>query len=140
MLGITPSMSDPFESEFAEAIRALDRGALRGLQALLQEDGAPERDRLMRDLMRVPQSEGTRLLGQPLAICDTDRAARLEVLRGIRDALGDTPASGLPKPWTPFSMPTHAHPSVAAFMQVGVGYRIPWFESACLCPVRHGSI
>ena len=43
----------------------------------------------MRDLMRVPPSVGSRLLGQLVAICDEDRAARLEVLRGIRDALGD---------------------------------------------------
>jgi hypothetical protein len=39
--------------------------------------------------MRAPHSEGTRLLSQLVAICDTDRAARLEVLRGIRDALAD---------------------------------------------------
>jgi hypothetical protein len=80
-------MADPFESEYAEPLRALDRGALRRLQALLQDDSADERDRLMHDLMRVPHSMGTSLLGQLVAICDTDRAARLEVLRGIRDAL-----------------------------------------------------
>ena len=82
-------MADPFESTYAEPLRALDRQALRRLGDLLQDDSANERDRLMRELMRVPHSEGTRLLGQLLAICDTDRAARLEVLRGIRDALGD---------------------------------------------------
>jgi hypothetical protein len=43
----------------------------------------------MRDLMKVPHPVGTELLGQLVAICDTDRAARLEVLRGIRDALGE---------------------------------------------------
>lgn len=43
----------------------------------------------MRDLMKVPHSVGVSLLGQLVAICDQDRAARLEVLRGIRDALGD---------------------------------------------------
>jgi hypothetical protein len=36
--------------------------------------------------MKVPHSVGTSLLGQLLAICDDDRAARLEVLRGIRAA------------------------------------------------------
>jgi len=80
-------MADPFESEMPKSLRALDRGALRRLQALLQDDSAPERDRLMRDLMRVPPSVGAQLLGQLVAICDEDRAARLEVLRGIRDAL-----------------------------------------------------
>jgi hypothetical protein len=89
-------MSHVFESEYAESLRALDCGALRRLQALLQDDSADERDRLMRDLMKVPHSMGTSLLGQLLAICDDDRAARLEVLRGIRDALGDTPTLGSP--------------------------------------------
>lgn len=44
---------------------------------------------LLSDLMRVPPSEGSRLLGQLVATCDEGRAARLEVLRGIRDALAD---------------------------------------------------
>lgn len=91
-------MSKSFESEYAEPLRALDRRALRRLQALLQDDSADQRDRLMRDLMREPPSVGTQLLGQLVAICDEDRAARLEVLRGIRDALGDTPTSGVPEP------------------------------------------
>jgi hypothetical protein len=52
-----------------------------------------EQKRLMRDLMRVTPSVGTQILGQLVAICDTDRAARLEVLRGIRDALGDAKSS-----------------------------------------------
>jgi hypothetical protein len=43
----------------------------------------------MRDLVKVPHSVGTSLLGQLVAICDSDRTARLEVLRGIRDALVD---------------------------------------------------
>lgn len=84
-----PGMRDPFESQYAEPLRALDRGALGRLQALLLDDSADEREQLMRDLMKVPNSVGTSLLGQLLAICDEDRVARLEVLRGIRDALGD---------------------------------------------------
>jgi hypothetical protein len=82
-------MTDPYESSYAEPLRALDGGALRRLWVLLQDDSVDKRDRLMRDLMRVPHSVGTQLLGQLVAICHTDRAARLEVLRGIRDALGD---------------------------------------------------
>lgn len=80
-------MGQPSESDFAQSLRALDRGALRRLWALLQDDSADKREALMRDLMKVPPSAGTQLLGQLVAICDTDRAARLEVLRGIRDAL-----------------------------------------------------
>ena len=82
-------MADAFESSLAESLRALDRGALRRLWVLLQDDAAAERERLMRDLMKVQHSVGASLLGQLVAICDEDRAARLEVLRGIRDALGD---------------------------------------------------
>lgn len=82
-------MADPFESDYAESLRALDRGALRRLQSLLQDDSAADREQLMRDLMKVPHSVGTSLLGQLVATCDADRAARLEVLRGIRDALWD---------------------------------------------------
>ena len=76
-----------FESHLAKPLRGLDRGALRRLQVLLQDDAEDRRERLMKNLMRVPPSEGTRLLGQLVAMCDVDRAARLEVLRGIRDAL-----------------------------------------------------
>ena len=83
-------MADPFEDPFhIESLRALDRKALRRLRALLQDDAQDERDRLVDDLMHIPHSVGTGLLGQLVAICDTDRVARLEVLRGIRDALGD---------------------------------------------------
>jgi hypothetical protein len=82
-------MTDPFESEYAESPRALGPEAFRRLWNLLQDEGADRRDRLMQDLLRVPPSEGSRLLGQLVSICDTDRAARLEVLRGIRDAVGD---------------------------------------------------
>jgi hypothetical protein len=81
--------ANPFESDYAEPLRALDRKALRLLWGLLQDDAEDQRERVMRDLMRVPHSEGTRLLGQLVAICDSDRAARLEVLRGIRDAMKD---------------------------------------------------
>jgi hypothetical protein len=80
-------MTDPFELGLAESLSVIDRGALRRLWILLQDDGADERDRLMRDLMKVPASVGTQLLGRLIAICDTDRIARLEVLRGIRDVL-----------------------------------------------------
>ena len=80
---------NPFESEYAEPLRALDRGALLQLWGLLQDHSADQRDRLMHDLMMMPHSAGTQLLGQLVAICDTDRAARLEVLRGIRDALAN---------------------------------------------------
>ena len=82
-------MTDPFESPYAGSLRALDRKALRRLLDLLQDDSADQRDQLMHDLMRVPQSHGTEQLGQLVAICDTDRVARLEILRGIRNALGD---------------------------------------------------
>ncbi len=83
-------MPDPLDDPFhVESLRALDNGALRRLRALLQDDSVDQRDRLMRDLMRVPHSQGVDLLGQLVAICDVDRAIRLEVLRGIRDALGD---------------------------------------------------
>jgi hypothetical protein len=75
-------MADPFESDYAESLRALDRGALLRLWALLQDDSAVQRDRLMRDLIRVPPSVGAQILGQLVAICATDRAARLEDLRG----------------------------------------------------------
>ena len=71
-------MSNSFESEFAEPLRALAPDALGRLWTLLQDENADQRDRLMRDLMRVLPSEGTRLLGQLVAICDTDRIARLE--------------------------------------------------------------
>jgi hypothetical protein len=37
----------------------------------------------MRDLIRVPSSEESRLLGQSVVIGDTDRAARLELLRAF---------------------------------------------------------
>ena len=80
-------MADPYESDYAEPLRALDRAALRLLWVLLQDDSADERARLMRDLMRRPPSVGAQLLGQLVAICDSDRAARLEILRGVRDAL-----------------------------------------------------
>lgn len=50
------------------------------------EPGADRRGRLLNDVMQMPPSEGSRLLGQLVAISDTDRAARLEVLRGVRDA------------------------------------------------------
>jgi hypothetical protein len=80
-------MTDPFESEYAESLRALGPQALRRLWNVLQDESVDRRDRLMRDLLRVQPSEGSRLLGQLVAICDTDRAARLDVLRGIRDAL-----------------------------------------------------
>ena len=86
--------ANPFESDYAEPLRALDRGALQRLKALLQDDSADERERLMHDLLKVSHSAGVSLLGQLVAICDEDRAARLEVLRGIRGALGDTPTSG----------------------------------------------
>ncbi len=83
-------MPDPLDDPFhVESLRALDHGALRRLRTLLQDDAQGQRDCLMRDLMRVPSSVGTQLLGQLVAICDTDRVARLEVLRGIRDALGE---------------------------------------------------
>lgn len=82
-------MAEAFGSPLAESLRALDRGALRRLWELLRDDSADEREQLLRDLMTVPHSVGTSLLGQLVAICDEDRAARLEVLRGIRDALGD---------------------------------------------------
>jgi hypothetical protein len=91
-------MADLSDFSYADALSALDRNALRRLWVLLQDDKADERDGLMRDLMRTSPSVGTQLLGQLVVICDTDRAARLEVLRGIRDALGDTPSSGLPGP------------------------------------------
>ena len=82
-------MTDSLNSSYAESLRALDRKALHRLWVLLQDDAQDQRDRLMRDLIRMPQTEGTRLLGQLVAICDSDRAARLEVLRGIRDAMKD---------------------------------------------------
>jgi hypothetical protein len=82
-------VTDLFESGFAEPLRALDRRALRRLQTLLQDGSANEREQVMRHLMKVPPSVGGQLLGQLVAICDEDRAARLEVLRGIRDALAD---------------------------------------------------
>lgn len=85
-------MPDPLDDPFhVESLRALDLGALRRLQSVLQDDNAEQRDLLMRDLMRVPSSVGTQLLGQLVATCDVDRAARLEVLRGIRDALREQP-------------------------------------------------
>lgn len=84
-------MTDPFESSYAESLRALNRRALNRLQVLLQDDGAAERVPVLRDLMKVPHSVGASLLGQLVAICDEDRAARLEVLRGIRDALREQP-------------------------------------------------
>jgi hypothetical protein len=80
-------MRDPFESEYADSLRALDRRALSQLRAILQDDASEERERLLRDLMTEPHSLGVSLLGQLVAICDEDCAARLEVLRGIRDAL-----------------------------------------------------
>lgn len=79
------------EFSISEALSALDRGALRRLRSVLQDDAADQRDRILRDLMSVPPSMGAELLGQLVAICDADRAARFEVLRGIRDALGDAP-------------------------------------------------
>ena len=82
-------MADPSDFSYAEALSALDRGALRRLWSVVQDDSADQRDRIMRDLMKVPPSIGAQLLGQFVAICDSDRAARLEVLRGIRDALGE---------------------------------------------------
>lgn len=82
-------LSSSCESEYAEPLRAFGHDALRRLRVLLLDENADRRDRLMQDLMRVPPSEETRLLGQLVAICDEDRADRLEVLRGIRDALGD---------------------------------------------------
>lgn len=88
-------LDEPFH---LDSLRALDRGALRRLLALLEDDSEDQRETLKRDLSRVPLSTGSRLLGQLVAICDTDRAARLETLRGIRDALGDTPTSGLQEP------------------------------------------
>ena len=82
-------MADPYEAPYAEPLRALDRGALHRLWAVLQDGSADQRDRITHDLMKVPPSVGAQLLGQLVAICDEDRAARLEILRGIRDALGD---------------------------------------------------
>lgn len=80
-------ISDPFESRHADSLRALDRGALRRLQAVLQDDDQDMRARIMRDLLEVPPSIGAQLIGQLVAISDTDRAARLELLRAIRGAL-----------------------------------------------------
>ena len=85
------AVGNSLESQFAEPLRALGPEALGRLWTLLQDENADHRDRLMKDLMRMPPSAGTRLLGQLVAMCDTDRIARLEVLRGIRDALGDLP-------------------------------------------------
>jgi hypothetical protein len=87
-------MAHPFESDYAESLRALDRVALLRLWGLLQDDSATQRDQLMRDLIRMPPSVGAQLLGQLVAMCDTDRFVRLEVLRGIRDALEGDTASG----------------------------------------------
>jgi hypothetical protein len=77
----------PSELRIAEALSALDRGALLRLQRVLGDDNAEQRERIMLDLLKVPRSAGSELLGQLIALCDTDRAARLEVLRGIKDAL-----------------------------------------------------
>jgi hypothetical protein len=49
----------------------------------LIDDSLERRERKMRDLMWLPPSMGSQLLGQLIAPCDDDRAARLEVLRGI---------------------------------------------------------
>ena len=73
----------------AESLRALGPVALRRLQAVLQDDAPDQRDRISHDLMKVLPSVGAQLLGQLVAFCDMNRAARLEVLRGIREALDD---------------------------------------------------
>lgn len=89
-------MHEPFESEYAESLRALDRKALRRLWSLLQDDAEDQRERLLLDLMTVPHSTGVSILAELVALCDTDRATRLEILRAIRDALAsdDHPSDG----------------------------------------------
>ena len=82
-------MIGPSVFSIAEALSALDRGALLRLQRVLRDGNEEQRERILYDLMKVPPSMGSELLGQLLALCDTDRAARLEVLRGISDALAD---------------------------------------------------
>jgi hypothetical protein len=83
---MTDRLDDPFH---VESLRALDMVALFRLRTLLEDNAQDERDRLMHDLMRVPHSFGVSLLGQLVALCDADPTVRLEVLRAIRDALGD---------------------------------------------------
>ena len=81
---------DPFgEPPHVELLRALTWNALRRLHTILEDDSQEERDRLNRDLAEDPHSFGTEVLGELVTLCDTDRAARREVLRGIRDILGD---------------------------------------------------
>jgi hypothetical protein len=75
-------VSDPdaYESPYAASLQALGPAALHRLWRLLQDDAGEDRNRVMRALIRVPPTEGARLLGQLVATCDADRAARLEIL------------------------------------------------------------
>jgi hypothetical protein len=72
------------DAELRSSLAALGPDALLELQEVLTWHG-PSRDTLLRSLFG---RHGTEPLAQLIAIADTDRVARLRLLRALRDVRG----------------------------------------------------
>jgi hypothetical protein len=72
------------DAEIRHSLAALGPSALRELRVLMMGT-SEDRAAFLRRLMAQSPTPGSDALAELIAICDLDEAARVTVLRGIRD-------------------------------------------------------